>query len=506
MLREEILVVVGIFILAYSVEYLFASFDDAREPRRVTPSVPVPIIGHFLGFLRHGFGYYNHLSRNTTAEIYTVGILNFKVYITNSPRITQLAQKAKTLTFTPLLKTHNKIHARLSNQADALFHDELLEKYAHSTKQTLAPGPALNEQNMRMGNTALAELGALLKKGGDVGLLEWAQHAVVQATAAGLYGVEHPLKDPEVEKAMWTWDEHRPGHMIGIDIWGTGYKARSKVWAAFKQYFAKGMPADVSLLVSERQKILVDGGFTADEIARIQATLSDAAYPNTVPTLFWTVYEIFSRPELLEDIRVELWEKAVKSEDGRFVLDVAALKTACYTLLSAYQETQRVRHYQVGFRAITEDTTLDGYLLKKGGYLQIPAQPTHHNAGIWGGDVDEFDPYRFVSNNNKKNKNESKKIHPSAFQPWGMAPHMCPGRQFASTEILIITALLVCRADLRPVRGKWEKNPALRRMEIPSLPRPKKDVRVVVTEREDGVDEWVLDMGDSLTRVSLASG
>ncbi|RDW86488.1 cytochrome P450 [Aspergillus mulundensis] len=504
MLREEILVVIAIYILAYSIEYIFALFDAAREPRRVNPSIPVPIIGHFLGFLRHGFGYYNHMSQTTCAEIYTVGVFNFKVYITNSPRITQLAQKAKTLTFTPLLKTHNKIHARLSDQADALFHDDLLEKYAHSTKQTLAPGPALNEQNLRMGNQALAELGILLNRGGEVGLLEWAQHAVVQATAAGLYGVEHPLKDPEVEKAM-IWDEHRPGHMIGVDIWGTGYKARAKVWDAFKQYSAKGMPDDVSLLVSERQKILVAGGFSADEIARIQATLSDAAYPNTVPTLFWTLYEIFSRPILLEDVRAEVWNKAVKPEGGRFVLKVAPLKTACHALLSAYQETQRMRHYQVGFRAITEDTMLDGYLLKKGGYLQIPAQPTHHNTAIWGGDADEFDPYRFVPNRDKE-KNETQKIHPSAFQPWGMAPHMCPGRQFASTEILIITALLVCRADLKPVKGKWEKNPALRGMEIPSLPRPKRDVRVVVRERDDGMGEWVLDMGDSLTRVTLASG
>ncbi|KAL4874714.1 cytochrome P450 [Aspergillus karnatakaensis] len=502
MLREVLLGLAGLFLLAYNLEYFVAQRDDPREPRRLSPSIPVPIIGHVLGFFRHGFGYYNYLSETTDAEIYTVGILNFKVYISNSTRITQLAQKAKSLTFTPLLKTHNKIHAQISDESDKIFDGDLLENFSHSTKATLAPGPALNAQNLRMGNQALLELKTLLKQG-EVELLAWAKHAVVQATAAGLYGVEHPLKDPEIEQAMWTWDEHRPGHMVGVDIWGTGYKARTKVWKAFRQYF-ENMPDDVSLLVAERQRILLSGGFTADEIARMQSTLSDAAYPNTVPTLFWTVYEIFSRPQLLEDVRAEVFNKAVRKSESGFELDVSALKTECHTLLSAYQETQRVRHYQVGFRAITEDTFLDGYLLKKGGYLQIPAKPTHYNSDIWGSEASEFDPYRFVPSKSGEKKT---KILPSNFQPWGMAPHMCPGRQFASTEILIIAALLACRADLTPVGGKgWIRDPVLRSMEIPSLPRPQTDPRLVVTEREEGKGEWSIKMGDSMTRVSLASG
>jgi hypothetical protein len=56
MLREASLVLTGIIILVYSIEYLFSYFDDPREPRRVISTVP---FGHALGFLRHGFDYYN---------------------------------------------------------------------------------------------------------------------------------------------------------------------------------------------------------------------------------------------------------------------------------------------------------------------------------------------------------------------------------------------------------------------------------------------------------------
>lgn len=288
--------------------------------------------------------------------------------------------------------------------------------------------------------------------------------------------------------------------MVGIDPLGTGYRARAKVWDAFQSYF-QNIPDDVSLLVRERQDILHNAGISDAEAARMQSTLCDAAYPNTVPTLFWTVHEIFSRPGLLEVVRDEIYRTAVQKTDTGFALDVAALKSKCQALLSVYQETQRRRHYQVAFRAITEDTLLDGHLLKKGNYLQILSKPTHHNPNIWGPDTSKFDPYRFITDANKT------KISPSSFQPWGVPPHMCPARQFASTEILVITALLCCRVCLAPLSPKgWVREPDLRSMEIPSLPRPKKDVRVRVTERDDAVGSWAITMGDSKIRVPLASG
>lgn len=56
MLRELTIVLAGILILAYAIDFLFSHLDDPQEPRRV--SSHIPIIGHVLGLLRHGFGYY----------------------------------------------------------------------------------------------------------------------------------------------------------------------------------------------------------------------------------------------------------------------------------------------------------------------------------------------------------------------------------------------------------------------------------------------------------------
>ncbi|KAI5468182.1 cytochrome p450 monooxygenase [Mariannaea sp. PMI_226] len=503
MLREISLVLAGVVILAYSIEFLFIWFDDPREPRRIAPRIP--IIGHLIGFLQDGFDYYNFTSKSTNAEIYTIGILNFKLYITHATRLTHLAQKSKTLSFAPLIENGTKLHGNVSEETSALFDQHVVEHLRLRTKEVLSPGHHLDAQNLRMADESLLQVDKMLEKD-QVDLFAWASHAIVQATGAGLYGVGHPFRDPEVENALWIWDDHRPGHMVGWDPLRKGYKAQAKVFQAFRKYF-QNMPDDVSSLVRERQNIFRRHGICEKDISQMQSTLSDAAFPNTVPTMFWTVYEIFSRPQLLGVIREEVMSKAVrKSPDGHsFTLDVTATKTQCPILLSTFQETQRVRHSQVAWRMVTEDTLLDGqYLLKKGNFLQMPAKPIHHASKIWGSEANAFDPYRFLPPGAGDTRT---KISPSSFLPWGSPPHMCPARQFASTEILIITALLVVRADLTPTSDKgWEREPALKSMELPTLPRPKKDVHLKITRREDATGRWAVVVGESKTRVPLASG
>ncbi|KAF7531986.1 hypothetical protein G7054_g8369 [Neopestalotiopsis clavispora] len=505
MLYENLVVLVaGIAILAYGVDFVFGQFDDPGEPRRITPKIPVPIIGHILGVLRYGFNYYNLLSQTTDEDIYSLGILNFKVYITRNTRLANLVQKSKALSFTPFLKVPSDV---VSSDAHQAFDGKLLDEFSLRTKEALTPGPHLDAQNLRMARQLLADVTDLVQQK-EVNLFQWAKHAIVQATAVGLYGAEHPFVRREVEDALWVWEEHRPQQMLGIDPLHTGSKARTQVFEAFREYF-QHIPDDASYLVTQRDRLLREGGIKEDDRYKIQATLSNAAYPNTVPTLFWTIYQIYSRPDLLKDIRQELFEKAVtrsKSVNGKegLILDVAALQTECFILLSAYQETQRTRHSQVAWRVVTEDTMLDQYVLKKGNYLQMPVRPVHESQAIWGPTADVYDPYRFVPA--RDGEAPKARIVPSTFLPWGAPPHLCPARQFASTEILIAAALLILRARLDPVGGKvWERRPAVK-SGTPALPRPKKDVCLKVTPREEGLVQWSVVIGKSKARIHLASG
>lgn len=300
------------------------------------------------------------------------------------------------------------------------------------------------------------------------------------------------------------WEDYMSAHMTGTDIIGKGYKAREVVFKAFETY-CKNIPQDASHVVFERQRVLSEGGISEVDRYKQEASFCTAVFANTTPTAYWTIYELFSRPDVLTELREEVVGKAVSGskEDG-FVIDVAALKTECPLLLSVYQEAQRTRHIHANIRKVMADTLLDGrYMLKKGGYLQMPGQPIHRNGEAWGSSAEVFDPYRFVP----KPGSDRKSVAPSNFVAWGAAPHLCPARQFASTEIMIMVALLAMRVDMKPARGgEWERDPAVNTAQMVSIYNPLKDPLVEVRAREEYLGRWSLKMGESKTRVSLASG
>ncbi|KAI9903489.1 hypothetical protein N3K66_000018 [Trichothecium roseum] len=524
MLYEICVGVIGVLALLYGVDFIIAHADDPREPPRLSSAVP--LVGHLLGVLRHGPAYYTQTSKQTKAEIYTITILHQKIYVSNSSRLTPLIQRARTLSFRPFLQKAAKVIADGSDETFDLLGGDLLERFGAGMRDALAPGPGLDVQNLRMGERSLVDV-AELAGAGEVRLMEWCRRTVVQATSCGIFGVDHPFVDPDVEAAFWTWESYKTAHITGTDLLGTGYAARDKVFAAFREYFengengSDGPSSEASFVIRERQRILREGGVRFDDRVKQDASFCTAAFPSTVPTLFWTVYDLFSRPEILAQVREELLEHAVvKGASGSGKLDVAALKTRCPLLLSVYQETQRTKHIHANVRLVTEDTVLDGrWLLRKGAYLQMPGQPIHESEAVWGPAATEYDPYRFYQPQTTAARGEGEEetgkagsrqkvtVKPNTFLAWGAAPHLCPARQFASTEVMILVALLALSVDLAPAGGAgWDRRPELSTAEMTTLIGPAKDVRLEVRPREAAAGGWALEMGESRTRVSLASG
>ncbi|KAF5007502.1 hypothetical protein FDECE_6174 [Fusarium decemcellulare] len=503
MLREIGYSLAGLVLLAYAVEWALSLFDDAREPRRLQSKVP--LVGHLLGMIQHGAAYYGMTSKTTDAEVYTLNIFHTKLYVTKTQRLTPSIQKAaKTLSFRPFMQTAAKLMGDASTKTYDIFGSDFIDDFSHSMKTSLAPGVYLDEQNLRMGKRAMQDVDALssLEKP-TIFLHEWVKHTVVQASSCGLYGEAHPYLDQAVEDAFWTWQSYLPLQMVGLDLRGKAKAARQIVFDAYKKY-CDPLPNDVSQLIRERSRTMREAGVSEEEIYKQESTFGTAAFANTVPALYWSIYELFSRPDVLEEVRAQIAEQAITgTKESGFVVDVAALKTKCPLLLSVYQETQRTRHIHANIRKVTADTLLDGrYLLKAGNYVQMPGQPIHTNPDIWGSSADAFDPYRFV-----KTEADRKSVSPSSFLAWGAPPHLCPARQFATTEILIVIALLAMKYDLTPkATGMWERNPQLNIGDMVSMYLPKKDVELEVKEREAWSGIWSLEMGESKTRISLASG
>jgi cytochrome P450 len=283
-------------------------------------------------------------------------------------------------------------------------------------------------------------------------------------------------------------------------------RARQKLFNAFRIYLGNDFD-DAAEVMKRRIEVLSNYGVSADDITLMQVSFNLALFSNTAPTAFWTFFNIFSRPELLRELRAELEDCVISSgeangETPNFELDIDTVKTRCPLLLSVFQETQRTRTIHAYIRKVLEDTTFDGYHLQKGNYLQVPIMPIHYNTDIWGANAEDFDARRFVEANGTIKPSA---LPPNSFMPWGSAPHLCPARQFASTEILIMAALLLLRLEIEPVGDNWVV-PKPNYGELVTLLSPKADIDVVIRRREGWVGNWTFKYGESKLKVPLSSG
>jgi cytochrome P450 len=81
------------------------------------------------------------------------------------------------------------------------------------------------------------------------------------------------------------------------------------------------------------------------------------------------------------------------------------------------------------------------YLLKRGIDVQVPAGVPHAQPSIWGLDAGSFNAERFLPSSNKTT--HADRAHKAAYIPFGGGRHLCPGRNFAFTEIIGFAAVLL---------------------------------------------------------------
>ncbi|XP_024362776.1 cytochrome P450 716B1 [Physcomitrium patens] len=97
------------------------------------------------------------------------------------------------------------------------------------------------------------------------------------------------------------------------------------------------------------------------------------------------------------------------------------------------QETLRLQpSVQAAFRTVIEEFEYDGYTIPKGWTIFWSVGRSHRNPKFFP-DPEKFDPSRF----------EGTGPAPFTFVPFGGGPHICPGNEFARTEILVYIHYLV---------------------------------------------------------------
>ncbi|MEO3785205.1 cytochrome P450 [Actinocorallia sp. B10E7] len=186
-----------------------------------------------------------------------------------------------------------------------------------------------------------------------------------------------------------------------------------------------------------------DGESLAAENIRFQIlTFLIAGYGTSAGMLSFALHFLASRPDVLKQAVEEVdqvlgsgtepsYEQVVKLRYLRRVLD----------------ETLRLWPPTPAFlREAREDTVLGGVHPMKKGAWAVVLIPMLHRDPVWGGDVESFDPDRFLPEANRARP-------PHAYKPFGTGARACIGRQFAQHEATLALALILSRYRLQGLPG-----------------------------------------------------
>lgn len=132
-------------------------------------------------------------------------------------------------------------------------------------------------------------------------------------------------------------------------------------------------------------------------------------------------------------------------------LDIKYLCANCPRLDAAFNEVLRLNNTAAAVRVATHKTTVGTKVLQAGSTIVMPFQQLHMNENVWGANVSQFDPSRFL-------RTKSWARHPS-FRPFGGGATLCPGQTLARHEVFGFVAIFVKRFRISLARGPDQKKP-----------------------------------------------
>ena len=167
---------------------------------------------------------------------------------------------------------------------------------------------------------------------------------------------------------------------------------------------------------------------------------------NANPTACWLLRRIFSRTDLLPRLRAEVAPAFASGNSITTLEQVQHLLTSCPLLRAFYDETLRLHSASSSNRVVVEETTVGGYTLKVGHNVICPSYVQHRLPEYFGDATDKFEPERFIKPVLKEKGGTP--ADPKMVRAFGGGVSLCPGRFFASNEVLSYAASALWRFDM----------------------------------------------------------
>lgn len=523
-------------VIAVLVQSFVTAQKDGREPPILQPRIP--ILGHPINMIRKGADYFHELDKRHHQSLFTLAIGKGRMYVVTSPEWAQAIHKAhKSLQFNTLVAQAMKdLFCMDKESMDIINHNLNGEDGTRSgimievhdmLGSVLLPGPCLDELNTSILDNFLPDINKLATDGPqEIQLWAYLRQNFSVASTTAIWGPKNPFAVyRDLESTFWTFEANMLQlmmmpypHIFARKAW----KARQRLFDTFEEYMLNKSYDEpgTSQMIRKRAEINMGKfGFTPKMHAYGDVSFVFGAIVNTIPAAFWMVSFIFEDPELLASVRGEI-ERCITTstsptgEDKR-TINVTALRTSCPLLMATMREVLRLagsininRHVAKDI-TVTNSSTGEAYLLKKDSVVQI-ASNVIHQRDFWGPDAADFNPTRFAQQSSTTTNASTKvpdpaapfrstdgKVHSAAFRSFGGGNNICPGRFFAQTEILALTALIVAGFEIEGVDTPgWYVKPAFEAWKLClGVLKPANDVRVKVRRRK-GLDSavWGLEM------------
>ncbi|KAF2967250.1 hypothetical protein GQX73_g6348 [Xylaria multiplex] len=454
--------------------------------------------------------------------IVTLPLFGSRVYVVFSVPIIQSIQKQhKLFAFQPI---QAKFSTKLCGASKDAY--KILRRHIHEENgefgtiygvmhHALCPGKFLDEMNFISSERVRSSIDGI-RPGTNIKLGEWLRHHVTLATTDAVYGPHNPFREKEVENAFWAFDEAIPGLIFLPQCVSRQWVRNRKVVAdAFRHYFLHGYHEYASALLKDFYQAECSYGFSLSDRSLFETGHAIATLDNTYTAVFWLIFYVFSSSSALQKIRHEVASiitASVGKVDGkrtaRHVVDITKVNSHCPFLVSTFKETMRLHGIGISIRQVCKDTILDNtYCLKKGAMIIMPTISVHTDSRIWGPDALSFKYDRFFPD--KATTTRGNKVSPAAFRSFGGGTTMCPGRHFATTQIMVWISILVMRYNIEPTSGSWNKPAAGKPNMANAIMRPDHDIEVNFNPRDyysDGIWEVKVANPDEISISTTDSG
>ncbi|KAJ3775023.1 cytochrome P450 [Lentinula raphanica] len=464
------------------------------EANNEPPFVPywIPYIGNAIAYGKNYYQLFASVKATSPhMKLASLTLMGHHIYIVTRPQDVLAVYKSNALQFEPIIVWGMGVMFGLSPEGQKLLIDEsngrsLIFQSNPFFRQALSKGDSLDDFASRFQDFLTGEfklLAQTIKASPnntlEIDLLEWVWTCMGTASTIALMGNEIFTHEPNLLKCSWkfehdlsTFQMHYPPFLAY-----SKYQNREHLIQAFLKVYQAGQLDSTNTVwwLHQAQKMSRECGLTNRDIAIMTFGTWTAATSNTSLAAFWLLMHIISNPNLMFDIQNESSDFIHQPLPKSQTVEQSSLFSSVFN--------EMLRHYStaISYRGVMDNTSIAGYTFRKGAMVICPGRLQHLDPDIWGPDVDDFVPDRFV----RSSTEGAIQGNPNWLKPFGGGVSLCPGRFFATSSIMNFVASLLNQFEIHIQPGQKIPKLDISASNI-GVGIPTNSIKAVIRQRQNG--------------------